>query len=51
MNPRDTDARLRSDASARELGCTTAIAAMIITLAVLLIYGGLLAYLVWRVVL
>jgi len=26
---RDTDARLRSDASARELGCTTAIAAMI----------------------
>lgn len=40
---RDTDARLRSDASARELGCTTAIAAMI--------YGGLLAYLVWMVML
>lgn len=40
---RDTDARLRSDASARELGCTTVIAAMIV--------GGLLAYLVWRVML
>lgn len=40
---RDTDARLRSDARARELGCTTAIAAMIV--------GGLLAYLVWRVML
>lgn len=40
---RDTDARLRSDASARELGCTTAIATMIV--------AGLLAYLVWRVML
>lgn len=40
---RDTDARLRSDASARELGCTTAIAVLIIV--------DLLAYLVWRVML
>jgi hypothetical protein len=40
---RDRAARIRSDASARELGCTTAIAAMIV--------GGLLAYLVWRVML
>lgn len=41
---RDHAARIRSDASARELGCTTAIA-------VLIIVGGLMAYLIWRVML
>lgn len=40
---RDTDALHRSDARARELGCATAIAAILI--------GAVIAYVVWRVVL
>lgn len=39
---RDTDARLRSDASARELGCATAIAAILI--------GAVIAYVVARLI-
>lgn len=39
MTNRDTDARHRSDARAREIGCSTAIAALVL--------GGLIAFVVW----
>lgn len=41
LNPRDTDARLRSDARAREMGCSTALAVMLI--------ASVVAYVVWRI--
>lgn len=39
---RDTDARLRSDAAAREMGCSTALAAIAL--------GGLIAFIFSRMI-